>query len=31
MGAGDKINNDSIKTIFYLINKAEEETNRNTY
>lgn len=31
IGAGDKINNDSIKTIFYLINKAEEETNRNTY
>jgi len=31
IGAGDKINNDAIKTIFYLINKAENETNKNTY
>lgn len=31
VGAGDKIKDDSIKTIFYLINKAEQETKKNTY
>lgn len=31
IGAGDKIKNDAIKTVFYLINKAESETNKNTY
>lgn len=31
IGAGDKIKNDAVKTVFYLINKAEEETKKNTY
>lgn len=31
IGAGDKIKDDSIKTIFYLIDKAERESKKNTY
>lgn len=31
MGAGDKIKDEAIKSIFYMINKADEKTRQQTY